>query len=206
MKNTTRYILLSLICLLLPLTALAEPPLPQEGQVSQAAIEQARIIDLATPPPEGHGWENREMMENDPYLLMGYGDRDEGIDNDTAHVARGSTIVIHIFINHGSHAWTTAEMEIAAAKAAVAKEFYEDEAPWNAELEFYYDTAGSYLYYNPSITATIPEDGMTWTHANDALADAGFSDNDSDGTRIDDMTHFLQHAMSGYYDNVLAVF
>lgn len=126
-------------------------------------------------------------------------------DNDTAHYQRGRTLVIHIFINHTGGTWTASQTDAAGAKARVAKDYYINRAPYAANTSFDYDGSNGYWFYTANLPYFIGDSGMNATVVNDALANIGFGDSDGDGTRVDDMTLYLQN-WGGGWDNVLACF
>ena len=126
-------------------------------------------------------------------------------DNDTAHYKRGTTLVIHIFINHNGGTWTEAERDDAGAKARVAKDYYLDRAPAAANVRFDFEGSEAYWYYEATVNYTIGFSGMNDAVVDDVLAALGFVDADGDGSRVDDMTLYLQN-WDGGWDNVLACF
>ena len=201
-----RKLCIALTLLLVAGTAMATPPLPEIGTTSPGDVEAARLASsqhfLGSNPAE---WEDVEGMARQAHE-MGYTGGRANDDNDTAHYARGRTCIIHVFISHNGGTWTTAERDAANAKAIVAKEHFMDVAPAAANLSFDNDGSTNYFYYNADLDYTIPYSGTTTTVVNDALIDIGFSDSDGDGTRVDDLTFFLQSALDGGYDNVIASF
>ncbi len=197
---------LAAILLLVAGTALATPPLPMLGETSRSDVEAARLAAsqsvMGSNPAD---WEDVEGMARQAHEL-GYTGGRANDDNDTAHYARGRTCIIHVFISHDGGTWTEAERDAANAKAIVAKDHFLAEAPGAANLSFDNQGLTTYYYYSADLAYTIPFSGTTATVVNDALIDIGFSDGDGDGTRVDDLTFFLQNALDGGFDNVIASF
>jgi hypothetical protein len=192
--------------LLLAGGALADPPAPQTETGTWEAVEAARMV--ATQNVLGDdpaAWEDIEGMalQNFPGN-DGFGARAND-DNDTAHYARGSTLIIHVFISHNGGTWDASERNAANAKAIVAKEHFLDIAPAAANLHFDNEGTTVYHYYSADLPYTIGDSGTNGTVVDDALAAIGFGDADSDGSRVDDMTMYLQ-GWNGGYDNVIASF
>ncbi len=192
--------------LILAGTALANPPEPQTEIGTWEAVEAARMV--ATQNALGDdptAWEDVEGMalQNFPGN-DGFGDRAND-DNDTAHYARGSTLIIHVFISHNGGTWDGTERNAANAKAIVAKEHFLDIAPAAANLHFDNEGTTVYHYYSADLPYTIGDSGTNGTVVEDALEQIGFSDSDGDGTRVDEMTMHLQ-GWNGGYDNVIASF
>lgn len=125
-------------------------------------------------------------------------------DPDAVHYARGHTLVFHVFIDHNLGSWSTTERNAAAAKAALAKQWYVDEAPADANMDF--DNLGGtgYYYYQ---TASLNFDGDTLSNAEiqSVIASFGFSDDNGDGDLRDDFSLFWQN-WNGGYDNVIVVY
>ena len=126
-------------------------------------------------------------------------------DDDTAHYERGRTLVINIFVNHSGGSWSTTEKETAAARNSVAKDFYIDNSPANANTYFDNQGTNGYWEYTCTLGYDIPDDGFTWAMTEDAVQAIGFGDGDGDGAFVDDLTIWLQN-WNGGWDNVLAVF
>uniref|UniRef100_A0A832I2S1 T9SS type A sorting domain-containing protein n=1 Tax=Eiseniibacteriota bacterium TaxID=2212470 RepID=A0A832I2S1_UNCEI len=124
-------------------------------------------------------------------------------DNDGVHYARGSVLIINVFINHAGGTWDGTEMSTAFAKAANAADRYLSHAPANVNLHF--STEYFHAYINPTVGYTIATDGMTWTVTEDALAAWGFSDADGDGAICDDVSDHY-HNWNGGWDEVILSF
>lgn len=183
----------------------AEPPAPSRGIIPLGEVERVMAEAAAIGPPVGE-WEDNASREADAarsellqqqQILLGTAD-----NNDTCHYARGLTLIVHIFLNHSGGSWTTAEMNTAAAKADAAKNNYTGFATYAANQRF--DPTGGYLYYNPTVDYYIADSGCSEAVMEDAVAGCGFTDADGDGTRVDDMTHYLQ-GWGGGWDNVILV-
>lgn len=184
---------------ILPSLGLAQvPPPPSTGTFSPADLEAAQEQAATEPPAPASQFELPAGGDEQPPILSNG-------DEDTAHYGRGRTLVIHIFINHTGGTWTGAEMDNAGARARVAKDYYINNAPWNANVSFDYDGSNAYWFYNPTVGYNIPDSGMNTTVVNDALINLGVGDGDGDGTRVDDLTFFLQN-WGGGWDNVIACF
>lgn len=117
-------------------------------------------------------------------------------DNDGAHLARGSVLIINVFVNHSGGTWDAAERTAAMAKATNAADRYLSHAPGAANLHFSTEYFGSYI--NPTVGYAIPTDGMTWAMCEDALAAHGFADADGDGSRCDDATNSYKSWYGGW--------
>ncbi len=199
----TRFIPALLLALLVAGPAFADYPEPQRGEFSLADLERVRQEAEVEVLPES-GWENTTAMEEER-LMTPPVNRMAPADDDTAHYKRGTTLIIHIFIDHGGGTWSTTEKNTAAAKSMNAKDLYLTNAPAAANVHFDHEGSTAYWAYTPTLVATIAEDSMTWSLAEDAVADIGFADADGDGSRVDDMTIWLQN-WNGGWDNVIAVF
>lgn len=125
-------------------------------------------------------------------------------DVDACHYARGTTLVFHVFIDHNLGSWSSTERNAAAAKAALAKQWYADEAPADANMDF--DNLGTtgYYYYQ---TASLNFDGDTLSGAEiqTVLASFGFTDDNGDGSILDEFAFYWQN-WNGGWDNVVLVF
>lgn len=183
----------------------AELPAPSRGTIPPGALERVLAEAAAMGPPEGE-WEDhasrdadaeRTAQQQERAILLGTAD-----NNDTCHYARGVTLIVHIFLNHTGGTWTNAEMNDAAAKGDAAKNNYMGFATYAANQRF--DPTGNYFYYNPSVDYYIADTGCSEAVMEDAVAGCGFTDADGDGSRVDDMTHYLQ-GWGGGWDNVILV-
>ncbi len=125
-------------------------------------------------------------------------------DPDAVHYARGTTLVFHVFIDHNQGSWSTTERNAAAAKAALAKQWYVDEAPADANMDFDHLGGTGYYYYQ---TADLNIDGDTLSGAEiqTVIASFGFTDDNGDGDLRDDFSLFWQD-WNGGYDNVILVY
>jgi hypothetical protein len=184
--------------------AAAEMPAPSLGHVSDAMIEAAYRQAMEA-PIEGHeSFERSDMDDRD--LVTAPDPRAPGNgDNDATHYARGNTLVLHFFINHTGGSWSQTEMDAAAAKAAVAKDFYRANAPAGANVEFDNGSNNLYAYYITNYGGNIANDSMTWNLSELACQLIGVADSDGDGAYVDDLTYNLQD-WAGGWDNVLCVF
>ncbi len=192
-------------------TATAEPAAPRYGTFTDAAKAQAIAEAQAEGPLRGHDWEADDSHEEELRLEEAARMRQGGLrmigndDNDTAHYKRGRTLVINIFVNHTGGTWSTAEKEDKAARNSVAKDFFLDNAPANANVYFDNQGTNGYWEYTATLPYNIPTDGFTWEMTEDAVAALGFGDGDGDTYFVDDLTIWLQN-WGGGWDNVLAVF
>ncbi|MCA9754126.1 MAG: hypothetical protein KC591_18140 [Gemmatimonadetes bacterium] len=190
-----------------------EPALPEHWvQPQLGTFDLARKAELRRLPADApqHD-ENTEIMAQHRrnYLArrQANGLRGGTGDDHSAHYARGNTLIMHVFINDPLHVWTTPERDEAGAKAASAKDYYLENV--NADLaNMHFDSEGTENYwYN---VVTIPDtlwtdDDVTEQTFETALANLGVSDNDNDGSRIDDYTIGLQF-WNGGWDNVIVAF
>lgn len=177
---------------------------PSVGVVPPEALARVLAEPMAPIMP-GEVWEDTEKREEDAAIQAERQEylRGSSDDNDTCHYARGVTLVVHVFINHTGGTWTTAEMDMAGAKADAAKNNYTTFATWASNQRF--DPVGGYIFYTATLGYNIPDSGVSATTMEDAVAAIGFGDADGDGSRIDDITHYLQ-GWGGGWDNVILVF
>ncbi len=208
MKNielTSRVLFTGILGLLVGASASHAQPTPSQGAVSPAALQ----LVLATPKSStpASEWEDNAARAADAEIQARRQQENAGAgvsdDNDTCHYARGVTLVMHIFVNHSAGQWTGAEMEVAAAKSDAAKLNYGGYATFASNLSF--DPTGGYVFYNPTVNYSIWPSGMNEAVMEDAVAAIGFTDADGDGSRIDDITHYLQ-GWGGGWDNVILLF
>ncbi|MCA9751234.1 MAG: T9SS type A sorting domain-containing protein [Gemmatimonadetes bacterium] len=192
---------LALGALVAPANAFQAPTI---GYVSDEMIAEARRQVAEAPVESAHDFERDDM--DDRWMLDQEPDpRAPGNgDNDATHYARGNTLVLHFFINHTGGTWSQAEMDAAAAKAAIAKDFYRNNAPAGANVEFDNGSNNLYAYYVWNYGANIPTDSMTWNIA-EAVSAGIVADSDGDGLYVDDLTYNLQD-WAGGWDNVLCVY
>ncbi|MFO7653853.1 MAG: hypothetical protein R6X25_08545 [Candidatus Krumholzibacteriia bacterium] len=154
----------------------AEYPEPRTGRFTLEQLEQARLMSRLAPLPDDPGWEDNETAR---YVDSLIGPQTKQFDkanddNDTAHYARGSTLLIHVFINHTGGTWTSTERGEAGAKARVAKDHYIANVPPQANLSFDHQGSDAYFYYTATVNYNIPDSGTSGTVIEDALADLGF--------------------------------
>jgi hypothetical protein len=188
--------------LLLAGPALADFPEPQIGHFSPADLLRAEEQSRQDPLPTGR-WENQESMDID--RLMFSESSQAPADDDTAHYCRGTTLIVHVFIDHNGGTWSTTERDAAGAKSMAAKGLFLTNAPNAANVHFDNEGSAAYVWYSASLGVNIANDSMTWDLADDAVADIGFVDSDGDGSAVDNMTIYLQN-WSGGWDNVILVF
>lgn len=184
----------------------AEPTPPSQGIVPPGELDLVLAESSGMPPLQGE-WEDNAKHEEDAARLAEQQDAQQsrGVsdNNDTCHYARGLTLIVHVFIDHTGGSWTNAERGTAAAKADAAKNNYTAFATWPANQRF--DPTGGYLYYNVTLDYYIADSGCSEAVMEDAVAACGFGDSDGDGSRVDEMTHYLQ-GWGGGWDNVIVVF
>lgn len=185
----------------LPAPSLAGLPVPQVGSFSETDLEAARIRSQQA-PPSMPGWEG-VPHQDEITAESAPGMRLNG-DNDTAHYVRGTSLVIHIFVDHTGGSWNSSERDNAAATTRVAKNWLRETAPYGANLHFDCDGTNDYWYYAASLPYNIPHDGFTYGMINEILTSWGFTDADGDNAIVDDFTLFLQN-WGGGWDNVLTV-
>ena len=198
MKTRMLLLLGCLIALAAQARAVSEPL----GSTYDAALREVARQEVANAPVlPASAWEYPPLADPSFRDRLGY-------DVSTSHYARGRTLIMHIFINHPGVSWTTGEMDASGAKSDVAKDYYRQRSPWGANIGFDSEGSNWYWYYNPTINWVIPNDPH-WTTTDQACEDAcaaiGFTDANGNGTRVDDMTLFLQN-WGGGYDNVIMVF
>jgi len=172
---------------------------PQAGTIDASAFEALRLA----PRPDGidatSGGES--CIRED--LVMPAARVDPGYTQNACHYARGSTLIMHFFIDHQLGTWDEAERSVAGAKALEAKEFYLDQAPTAANLSFDNGTTGVYYYTYAYVDSAFTNIG--WNSANAAMSAVGVTDADGDGYLADDYSLALQF-WNGGYDNVILVF
>ncbi|MBZ0268172.1 hypothetical protein K8I85_08445, partial [bacterium] len=183
--------------------AAAAPPAPRIATVPAAALEAARRDDIAAALHRAVDCAGVDFEEAVPRTRAGIGDPANGDDNAT-HYARGNTLVVHVFIDHDAGTWSQGERDGAGAKAALAKEYYQNVAPPEANVLLDSGVSGIYAYYNAGVNYTI-DTSMTWAPTEDALAAIGFTDDDNDGAIVDDATYSLMD-WSGGFDGVIFAF
>lgn len=125
-------------------------------------------------------------------------------DDDACHYARGTTLVFHVFIDHNLGSWSTTERNAATAKAALAKQWYVDEAPADANMDFD-NLGGTGYYYYQTASLNIDADTLSGAEIETVLASFGFTDDDGDGTILDEFAFHWQN-WNGGWDNVILVF
>ncbi len=189
--------------------AQAAPTAPRFGTFTEAQKALAQMEAAEEPSLEGHGWEADDSRAEELRLQLesharGLRGGDPTDDDDTAHYARGRTLIINIFMDHNGGTWSTTEKETMAARNSVAKDHYFDNAPADANLRFDNQGTNGYWEYTVDLPYNIPEDGCTWAMTEDAAA-LLFGDADGDGVYVDDLTIWLQN-WGGGFDNVLAMF
>ncbi|MCC6649816.1 MAG: T9SS type A sorting domain-containing protein [Candidatus Eisenbacteria bacterium] len=206
---------LLLLLLLTPAAvAHATPPVVPEPQFGQFLVEdlsEARIQGLAS-KADHEGANGLSCLDGEePLQTLRIGQPFSPLsvmlnsqDVDACHYARGTTLVFHVFIDHNLGSWSTTERNAAAAKAALAKQWYADEAPADANMDF--DNLGGtgYYYYQ---TASLNFDGDTLSGAEiqTVLASFGFTDDNGDGNLLDEFAFYWQN-WNGGWDNVILVF
>ena len=182
--------------------ASAAPKAPSYGTFTDAQKAAARLQSIEDEGKDLHADElplsAEEQAREESATLLRVSD-----DNDTAHYDRGRTLIINLFINHTNGTWSTAEKEDKAARNSVAKDYYIDNAPANANVHFDLEGTNGYWEYTANLGYAITAD-TTFTYAiiDDAIANVGFGDVDGDGVRIDDITIWLQN-WGGGWDNVI---
>jgi hypothetical protein len=182
--------------------ALAAPSEPSTRSFSPADLQRAQEESIGSAGLPVEDFEIAPSTGTEPNATTDIRLVD---DNDTAHYQRGRTLVIHIFINHTGGTWNTSQMDGAGARATVAKNHYINNAPFAANVSYDYQGSNSYWFYTATVPYFIGDSGMNGAVVEDVLANIGFGDGDGDGTRVDDMTFYLQN-WGGGWDNVLACF
>ncbi len=191
----------------------------QSVREEQAEIERKRAArlgdsNLRTGPRSGSGSDSESGIDiginefDNGLAMMGTG---ANLDDDAAHYARGSTLVLHVFVNHTQGTWNTSEMDESGARAALAKEFWLNRVPVSPSgeslpnLHFDYEGLDGYWSVTATLNSAIPDSGMGSATMEAALAALGASDLDGDSWIVDDYSLALQNAFGGW-DNVLLVF
>ncbi len=199
--------------LLAPIAAQAKPvvPEPQFGQFQPADITAARAQAEAAKLRTDAALETNciERESSEPRLrtatpLGSLSTMLASEDPDAVHYARGHTLVFHVFIDHNLGSWSAAERNAAAAKAALAKQWYVDEAPADANMDF--DNLGGtgYVYYQTG-DLNIDADTLNNAEIQTVIASFGFTDDNGDGDLRDDFSLYWQD-WDGGWDNVIVVF
>ena len=171
---------------------------PRLGFVDAAAAVSVRLGDIAE--QDRRNTEDMYCIEDDPGATARV---DPGYTQNACHYARGSTLVMHVFINHRWGTWEDEERDEAGAKALEAKSFYLEQAPPAANLSFDNGTTGFYFYVEAYVDSAFYNN--TWNEANAAMTVLGITDDDGDGYLADDYSLDLQF-WNGGYDNVMLVF
>lgn len=156
--------------------------------------------DEETLPMECPEWgASPETLADSPYCeAIGF------LTDDTCHYARGTTMILHVFVNHGANTWSGEDRGAQIAKANQAKDWYRDQAPNNAYIRFDHEDTGQGYYVMCNLEDALPDPGShAWV--DDACAALGFTDDDGDGFISDDLTVWYQD-QNGGWDNVIAVF
>jgi len=199
---------------LTPAAALAKPnvPEPQFGNFDPsdiaAARSQAETAKLRTDSALETNcieWEERKSPRLRTTTPLGsLSTMLNSEDPDAVHYARGHTLVFHVFIDHNLGSWSTTERNAAAAKAALAKQWYVDEAPADANMDF--DNLGGtgYVYYQTG-DLNIDADTLNNAEIQTVIASFGFTDDNGDGDLRDDFSLYWQD-WDGGWDNVIVVF
>lgn len=139
-----------------------------------------------------------------PFAGSAYCDQLGFLDDDTCHYARGTTLILHVFVNHGDLTWSAEERGQSIAKANQAKDWYRAQAPANAYMRFDHEDTGQGYYVICDLEDELPDPGSHgWV--DDACAALGFTDDDGDGFISDELTVWYQDQFGGW-DNVIAVF
>lgn len=180
-------------------------PEPMRGEFTDDDLDRAQRLSVETPLPTAPGWEATDKVREERDLIEANALLLNSTDDDATHYARGSTLIIHVFVNHSGGTWSTSEMNDAGARARTAKDYYLENAPADANLHFDFEGTNGYYYYNPTVNYNIPNDGMGSDQMEDALAALGQGDNDGDTWRIDDFSVGLQD-WGGGWDNVIVCF
>lgn len=183
-------------------SAFAAPKAPTYGTFTDAQKAAARMQSVSEEGKNLHAEElplsAEELRMEEQAAMLRASD-----DNDTAHYKRGRTLVINLFINHTNGTWSTTEIQDKAARNSVAKDYYADNAPANANVSFDNQGTNGYWEYTANLAYAITADTtFTYSVIDDAIADVGFGDGDGDGVRIDDITIWLQN-WGGGWDNVI---
>ncbi len=210
-QGTTRIefsIVALLLLLSLPISANAKP-LTAEAVSERLGLAEPRVGDfdglqldaahLAAREGSSGGDEDSESMRIEEERS---GNRVDDGTHNSCHYARGSTLIMHLFIDHRWGSWDESERDEAAAKAEVAKEFYLEQAPEGANLSFDNEGTLNYFYVIAYVDDELYQHG--WDEVDAALTNLGIVDHDGDGELVDDYTHALQF-WNGGYDNVILV-
>lgn len=196
-------LVIALLVLLPAAAAHAAPPPPTIATVPAAALEAARREAAAMPRSGAIDCAGVDFAAEGPRPRAGIGVPGNS-DDDATHYARGNTLVVHVFISHTAGSWSDTERDAAGAKAALAKEYYQDVAPPEANVILDSGVADIYAFYNANLNYAL-DSTMTWAPTEDALAAIGYTDVDNDGAIIDDATYGLMD-WSGGFDGVIFSF
>lgn len=178
-------------------------PAPEIGRLTPEMLEAARVPtgrESSEPPTSC-------IVTESPTARAG--DWCPSIFNqiDTAHYARGTTLIWHILVDHAGGSFEQDEIDLVGSRAALAKQYFRDYAPNNAWIRFDHEDASGFYYYNPTLPYEIDfEDGddVDDDWVNDACIALGVPDSNGDGYYTDDLSLGLQSWLG--WDNVIVVF
>jgi hypothetical protein len=172
---------------------------PQLGTILPGTVERL----AAEPAPTTRPLEDTQAMQEDRERF-GAATLGLGVaDNDATHYARGSTLIMHVFIDHLAGSWSDTERAEAGGKAFLSKQYYLDKAPSAANLSFDNEGGTVFWYVNAYVDSVLTP--VEWDDVNAALASIGVTDIDGDGTVVDEYSLGLQN-WNGGWDNVILVF
>ena len=184
-------------------------PEPQFGQFSESDRATAIAHGEATRHLKGPNVETACVVDEngEPLRALPHGSPPpmrvllNSEDDDGVHYAREPRAVP--CLHHHNLALERRRRDAAAAKGALAKQWYADEAPPDANMDF----------DNLAALVTTLRDRLAqlrWGHAfgrrsRDRDRQLGFTDDDGDGSRLDEFAFFWQN-WNGGWDNVIVVF
>jgi len=188
---------------------------PIRESFTQEHIARARLAGEAAAGLDPALWEDQDAMEQTAAEAEASWAAKSGqaanrggtyLDDSSTHYARGTTLIIHVFINHAGGTWEYSERQDAGAKASLAKDYFLDNAPSNAWLHFDNEGTNNYLYYIVDVPYDLSEEETLPGYViNESIQQLGFGDGDGDGQYTDDFTLYHQ-GWNGGWNNVIACF
>jgi hypothetical protein len=181
----------------------------QRGTISPEVRAQAEMAAQSIPFEDGYRENDAARRAEIAEIAARAEMRSGGALNDdqsSCHYARGSTVVVHIFISRPGSAWQVWDEDARddqAAKAQIAKDYFLGIAPPGVAMSFDHPEGDAYWWGEVALPDTTTE--ISSAYAELALSSLGVSDIDGDGWIIDDYSRNLQ-SFDGGYDNAIVCF